>query len=187
MKRFFLLVLMLEILVAGIYGLTRRYDPAAAHIEILLPDMECPAPCWRGIQINDSDAQVHMILDQLPEARDGLGSKEFSADGQHFYTSYVIVSTRSKRILEIMLDVYSLVSVGELLLHLGNPDCVRLAVANDTRLIFFFQDEQLELFTEPLSAPRLDVKTPVRAIYYHPGRPAACKPWRGFTWYTEQR
>lgn len=155
----------------------------ATEIQILLPDKNCPAPCWWGIQVNEDNEQVQTRLNKLPNARDGQGSKEFSADGERFFASYVIVSTRSKMVMQVMLDVYGLVNLGELFLQLGNPDCVRLATAQDTRLIFFYERDQIEIFTDPLpNNIRLDPTTPIRSIQYDPSAPPACEAWHGFTW-----
>lgn len=154
-----------------------------SQIQVLLPDKTCDAPCWWGIKVSQNDENVQTRLNKLPHARDGQGSKEFSADGERFFASYVIVSTRSKMVMQVMLDVYGLVNLGELFLQMGNPDCVRLATAQDTRLIFFYERDQIEIFTDPLpNNIRLDPTTPIRSIQYDPSAPPACEAWHGFTW-----
>lgn len=187
MIRFLGLTAGLFLLILTLSGAVLLADSAAAQdIQLLLPDDSCPAPCWYGIQVNGKDEQVHSLLNTLPHARDGAGSKEFSTDGQRFYTSYVIVSTRSDQVMQIMLDIGGQVNIGELFLQLGQPDCVRLASGIETRLIFFYADEQIDVFTDVIpSDARLSPSVTIRSMYYHPGMPETCTVWRGFTWVSE--
>ncbi len=184
MSRFLIFTTALQILLFTILGLIHLpQGQPAAHVEILLPDASCAAPCWWGIQVADEDKNVPTRLNQLPYARDGVGSKEFSTDGERFFTSYVIVSTRSDRVMQVMLDVYGMVTLGELFLQLGSPDCVRLARAHDIRLIFLYRQAKVEIFTDAMTnSERLVPTTPIRSVYYHPGTPDSCADWQGFTW-----
>lgn len=182
--RFLALTGGLFLLMLVLFGAVLLTDSAVAKdIQILLPDESCLAPCWYGIQVNGKDEEVHRLLNTLPHARDGEGSKEFSVDGQQFYTSYVIVSTRSDQVMQIMLDIGGKVTIGELFLQLGRPDCVRRATGLETRLIFFYADEQIDIFTDVIPPnSRLSPFVTVRSMYYHPGKPETCTLWHGFTW-----
>lgn len=184
MVRFGVLTVGLFIMVLFLCGAALMTETSAPRdLQILLPDDSCLAPCWYGIQVNTKDEHVHTLLSTLPNARDGAGSKEFSPDGQRFYTSYVIISTRSRIVTQVMLDISGQVTLGELFARLGNPDCVRLATGVETRLIFFYEEDRLEIFTDPiLHGARLHPATPVRFMYYHPSTPKTCAMWQGFTW-----
>ena len=177
---------MMALLVTGVRAAALQQS-APLLIQVLLPDapsIDCPAPCWRGINTDEADhLQTTEMLNRLPNAtQNDIIEWEFWLDaGQK-------QQVRLERGRDFFIRLNN-VRLGDMLVGLGFPDFQIMGRAYDQvqnysglYVSFYYEDYRLIMTLLIPEDGRLSAQTPVARLVYPTGpfeKPESAHTWLG--------
>ena len=179
----FAVLLLISLLMTVAVRAAARQRDTPETVQILLPDDACPAPCWIGINTDETphDATVEAIM-SLPGAEQ-IGIIEWT------FGSDVAQTVRLERGRDIVLWTAG-VRLGQVLSTLGLPDYQIRGNFFDSRrsfsgeyVRFFFADEHMMVTVNISESNRISPQIPVLQISYPAGpfpEPPDSHIWQGY-------
>lgn len=181
--RIFVALLLILLLMTFVVRVAARQQDAPQTVQILLPDDACPAPCWIGINTDETEhAETVAAIMSLPGAEQvGIIEWTFGSDATQS------VRLERGRDVEIRTDG---VRLGEVMAVLGLPDYqIRGNIFDARRSLsgeyvrFFFADEHMTVTINATADNRVSPQAPVIQITYPAGpfpQPNDSHTWQGY-------
>jgi hypothetical protein len=172
--------------VGSVWGLHPKILPPPEHVAVLLPDEDCPAPCWEGIRPGKTSFKTafQILADWLPPGEEK--------------NTWLLTAGDSVQRVALNDDVSQVtlqlenVTLGDLILALGAPDFQVPLLVIDARqltenreLDLYYVDEQLIATVSYRDGERLSPELSIVKLRYQDVSRTArpnymTQPWRGF-------
>ena len=179
----FVVLLLILLLMTFVVRVAARQQEVPQTLQILLPDDTCPAPCWIGVNTDETEheATVDAIM-SLPGAENvGLLEWTFGSDAPQ--------TVRLERGRDVVLRTAG-VRLGQVMAVLGLPDYqirgnifdVRRSISGEY-VRFFFADEHMMVTVNASDDSRVSPQAPVIQIAYPAGpfpQPTDSHTWQGY-------
>jgi hypothetical protein len=181
--RSFAALLMILLLLTLFVRAAGRQQAEPEALQILLPDDTCPAPCWIGVNTDETEhAETVAAIMSLPgAAQEGLIEWTFGSDA--------LQTVRLERGRDVILRTAG-IRLGQVLAVLGLPDYqIRGNIFDQRRSIsgeyvrLFFAEEHLMVTVNPTESGRISPQTPVIQMSYPAGpfpEPPDSHTWQGY-------
>jgi hypothetical protein len=180
---FFVCLLLILLLMTFVVHAAARQQDAPQALQILLPDDTCPAPCWIGVNTDETEhaATVDAIMSLPGAAQEGIIEWTFGSDARQ--------TVRLERGRDIEIRTAG-VRLGQVMAVLGLPDYqIRGNIFDARRSVsgeyvrFYFADEHMMVTVNASDTNRISPQTPVIQIAYPAGpfpQPSDSHLWQGY-------